>query len=90
MGVARAVTVSATFILFVPLLGYAERREARSKQLPSTAMQSVGRYFIVVGQSTSSEISAAPHTSVTTESATQSRGFGRDGDAEIWPVPPGR
>ena len=35
--------VSATFILFVPLLGYAERREARSKQLPSTAMQSVGR-----------------------------------------------
>ena len=43
VGVARAVTVSATFILFVPLLGYAERREARSKQLPSSAMQSVGR-----------------------------------------------
>ena len=38
-----AVTVSATFILFVPLLGYAEHREARSKQLPSSAMQSVGR-----------------------------------------------
>jgi hypothetical protein len=53
-------------------------------------MQFVGRYFIVVGQSTSSEISAAPHTSATTESATQSWGFGRDGDAEIWPVPPGR
>jgi hypothetical protein len=43
MGVARPATVSAAFILFVPLLGYAERREARSKQLPSSAMQSVGR-----------------------------------------------
>jgi hypothetical protein len=27
----------------VPLLGGTERREARSKQVPSSAMQSVGR-----------------------------------------------
>ena len=43
VGVARPATVSATYILFVPLLGYTKRREAHSKQLPSSAMQSVGR-----------------------------------------------